>query len=83
MQFATCERKRALNFLKKLYPNSEITDTEESAKPLLDLVELDIFRIPDPYMHGQRVAIYPSKNWNSQNKDKCMTTLLKFHNKYK
>ena len=60
--FATCERGRALEFLQKLYPSSEITDTEESASDLLDFVEKDIIRITDPSFHtGQ---IIQSDNWN-------------------
>ena len=78
MQFATCERRRALGFLQKLYPNSTITDTEDSAKGILDLTEADIIRIPDPYIHGLRVAIYPSKNWDNAKRDEYMTVLKKF-----
>ena len=83
MQFATCERNKALRFLQKLYPNGDITDTKKSAKAILDLVEKDIIRIPDPSMHGQQVAIYPSKNWDDLNKDQYMSILTKFHNQYK
>lgn len=83
IEFATCNRKRALGFLQKLYPGSTIADIEESAKAILDLVEKDIVRIPDPSMHGQRVAIRPSKNWNDSDKDRYMDVLTEFHNKYK
>ena len=79
MQFATCSRKSALGFLKKLYPDSEVSDTPESAGPVLDYVEQDIIRIPDPYMHGSRVAIYPSKNWREDIQDEVHAALKTFH----
>lgn len=83
VRFETCNRNRALFFLQQLYPNSEIIDTKESANAILDLVEKDIIRIPDPNMHGKRANIYPSTNWDDLNKDQYMKTLTDFHNKYK
>ena len=80
-QFATCVRSTALGFLQKLYPSQEITDTDEVAA-LLDLVQDDIIRIPDPYMHGQRVAVFPSKNWDKAKKDEYMKVCNAFANKY-
>ena len=54
--FATCERRRALGFLKSLYPSSDVTDTEESAKDILDIIEADEMRICDPDFHsGQMI----------------------------
>lgn len=50
-QFATCDRKRALKFLQKFYPSRDLHDTPDSAGPLLDLVEKDVIRIPDPDFH--------------------------------
>lgn len=49
--FATCERQRALEFLKKLYPSTELTDTNESVKDLLDIIEADEMRVCDPDFH--------------------------------
>lgn len=83
IRFETCDRKRALQFLQKLYPDSTITDTEDSAKAVLDIVEKDIIRIPDPSMHGQRVGVIPSRNWVDSQKDEYVDILTKFHNKYK
>ena len=60
--FATCERVKALEYLKKFYPSYNIT--EGSAKDILDLVQQDIIRIPDPNMHGLRAGIVPGNNWN-------------------
>jgi hypothetical protein len=65
-EFATCERGRALGFIQQVYPSKPITDTPESAGPLLDLVERDIVRIQDPMMHGSRIAVSPSKNWKEE-----------------
>lgn len=78
-QFATCDRRRALGFLKALYPGSEVADTPEDAGPVLDLVEADIIRIPDPMMHGSRVAIMPSKNWDATREEEFVGALRKFH----
>lgn len=54
--FATCERSRALGFLQKLYPSTVVTDTEESVKDILDLVEADEMRICDPDFHGGTIV---------------------------
>jgi len=45
--FATCERKRALEFLQKSFPDKELSD-EGAVKDVLDLVEADIIRVGDP-----------------------------------
>ena len=62
-QFATCDPNRALEFLRRLYPDSEVT--RDSARAVLELVEQDAIRIPDPAMHGPNVGILPSKNFES------------------
>jgi len=63
VQFATCERKRALGYIKKVYPSKTITDAPDSAGPLLDFVEKDIVRIQDPMMYGNRIEVVPGNNW--------------------
>ena len=63
IQFATCERKRALDYIQKVYPDKIITDTPGSAKELLDFVEKDIIRIQDPMMYGDIIQIVPGKKW--------------------
>ena len=63
VQFATCERRRALEFIQRVYPSKEITDTDDSAKQLLDFVEKDLVRIQDPMMYGNRIQVVPGKNW--------------------
>ena len=50
--FATCDRKRALEFLQKLYPSRVVADTEESVKDLLDIIAADEMRVCDPEFHG-------------------------------
>ena len=57
IQFATCERHRALEYLQKVLPSKDIKDTPESVEKLLDLVEKDIIRIQDPMMYGNRIGI--------------------------
>jgi hypothetical protein len=59
INFATCERKRALSYIQQVYPSKAITDTPDSAGSLLDLVEQDLVRIQDPMMHGSRIAVIP------------------------
>ena len=47
IQFATCNRHSALEYIKRVYPDNVITDTDDCAKPLLDLVQEDYLRIQD------------------------------------
>jgi hypothetical protein len=63
IQFATCDRRSALKFILAVYPGKEITDTPNSAGPLLDFVEKDIVRIQDPMMYGNKIQVVPGKNW--------------------
>lgn len=73
IEFATCERWRALEFIKKVYPSRTITDTPDCAGPLLDLVEKDIVRIQDPLMYGNRIAVSPNaKNWDEKYRDEVI-----------
>ncbi len=76
VRFATCERKRALEYLRKFYPNRTLEDTS-GVKALLDLVEADIIRIPDPEFHpgGQ---VFPSTNWEESKKDEYMKVVKAF-----
>lgn len=76
--FATCERHRALGFLKKMYPSAEVTDTEESAGPLLDHVAKDVVRVGDPDFHGG--AIFPSKG-SPEEISVAMSEAQKFHDR--
>ena len=67
IEFATCERRRALSFIQQVYPSKTITDTPDCAGPLLDLVERDIVRIQDPMMYGNKIAVSPnSNNWKEE-----------------
>jgi hypothetical protein len=62
--FATCDRHRALGFIRRLLPSVQIEDTPESAGPVLDFVEMDIIRIGDPAFHGG--TVYASKGTPEQ-----------------
>jgi hypothetical protein len=75
--FATCERRRALGFLRKLYPGCAVDDTPGSAGPLLDLVEADVLRISDPDFHGG--TVFPGKNWGTVPADESKRVLMAFH----
>lgn len=67
IEFATCDRKRALSFIQSVYPLRDITDTPECAGHLLDLVEKDIVRVQDPMMYGNKIAVSPNaKNWDEK-----------------
>ncbi len=79
--FATCDRKRALEFIKQVYPTKEISDTPESAGNLLDFVEKDIVRIQDPMMHGKRIEVIPGNNWTEDNemREKIIAACKIFH----
>lgn len=76
--FATCDRQRALGFLKKLYPSAVIEDAPESAGPLLDLVERDVMRIPDPDFH-QPAQVIPGDAWNEAEREACVAICQAFH----
>jgi len=78
VRFETCERGRALVFLQKLYPTRRVEDVGITAR-VLDLVEADIFRIPDPTVYGKRVGIYKSKNWVEQESTEYIGVLKEFH----
>lgn len=76
VRFATCERLRALGYLRKFYPSQSLEDAGGVAA-LLDLVEKDIIRIPDPDFHpgGQ---VFPSTNWDENKKDEYMVAVKAF-----
>lgn len=79
MEFATCERSRALQFIQQVYPNKSITDTPDCAGPLLDLVEKDIVRVQDPMMYGSRIAITPNAtNWDESYRDQVIAACALF-----
>lgn len=63
IEFATCNRKSALEFIRQVYPSKNITDSPKSAGPLLDFVERDLVRIQDPMMYGNRIQVVPGKAW--------------------
>ena len=69
IQFATCTRSTALKYLQRALPSRAVSDTDDCAKPLLDLVEQDIVRIQDPTMYGSKIGVVPGKIWNEQHRD--------------
>lgn len=79
IEFATCDRARALKYIQEVYPSKTITDTPDSAGPLLDLVEKDIVRVQDPMMYGSRIAISPNaNNWNESYRDQVVAACKLF-----
>ena len=63
-EFAACDRRRALEFIKLAYPSKEITDTQESAGQLLDFVEKGIVRVTNPFVHaGDFFEVRTGENW--------------------
>jgi hypothetical protein len=73
--FATCERGRALEFLKKLYPSSVVEDSDSSVKDLLDIIEADEIRVCDPDFHGGQII--QSGNWNDTTHERASAALKK------
>ncbi len=76
VRFATCERLRALGYLRKFYPSQNLKDTG-GVKALLDLVEADIIRIPDPEFHP-RGQVFPSTNWDESKKGEYVKAIKAF-----
>lgn len=73
IEFATCERQRALEYIQRVYPSKTISDTPRCAGPLLDLVEKDIVRIQDPAMYGGRISVSPNaSNWNEEYRERVI-----------
>jgi hypothetical protein len=78
INFATCERKRALEYIQRVYPSKTITDSADCAGPLLDFVEKDIVRIQDPTMYGDSIQVTPSKNWDEKFRDSIVAACKLF-----
>lgn len=73
IEFATCVRSTALGFIQRVYPSRAITDTPDSAGPLLDFVEKDIVRIQDPTMYGDRIEVSPNAtHWDEKYRDEVI-----------
>lgn len=73
--FATCDRHRALGFLKNLYPEHVVEDTDTSVKALLDIVEADELRVCDPDFHGGQII--EGKNFNGTTAERATEALRK------
>lgn len=73
--FATCERVRALGFLKKLYPSYRVEDADDSVSDLLDIIEADEIRVCDPDYHGG--SIIQGKNWKDDTATRARSALEK------
>lgn len=78
IEFATCERHRALEFIQRVYPSKTITDTPESAGKLLDYVEKDIVRIQDPMMYGNAIQVSPATHWDEKYRDEIVAACKLF-----
>lgn len=81
IHFATCDRQHALRFIQDVYPSRTITDSPDSAGPLLDFVESDVVRIQDPRMHGDRPEVIPGNNWNERYRADVIAACRVFHEK--
>lgn len=73
--FATCDRRSALEFLKKLYPSHVVEDSDESVKSLLDIVEADELRICDPDYHGGQII--QGHKWRDDTQERATAALKK------
>lgn len=72
IEFATCNRRTALEFLQQALPLLKLTDTPESIGALLNLVERGIVRIQDPSMYGFRIGIILGANWNESFREEVL-----------
>jgi len=80
VEFATCVRRTALEYLQKVIPKA--TDTPDSAGPLLELVDKDILRIRDPFMYGNgAMAAVGGKNWDSKHTQAAKDAIDLLHSK--
>lgn len=73
--FASSNRSLALEFLQKIEPSVNLTDTEDSAKDLLDIIERDEIRVTDPSFHAPQIV--QAKNWNETTLDRATAALKK------
>ena len=73
--FATCERNRALEFIRKLHPKQDITDTPETAGDFLDIIEADELRVCDPDCHGGQIII--GTNFNGTTQERAVKAMNK------
>lgn len=73
IHFATCERGRALKYLNG-FRSREVLDTPDDAGPVLDLVEADIIRIPDPEFHPKG-GVRPGNKWDNSRRAEITKTL--------
>jgi hypothetical protein len=66
INFATTNRSTAHSYIQKVYDDLQITDTDDCAKPMLDLVEKNLLCVQDPAMYGSRIAIQPTQIWDEK-----------------
>ena len=78
LRFETCNRHTAHGFLEKFYPSCTVDKDHPSVSAVFDLVELEVFRIPDPMMHpgGQ---VVPGKNWDADKATETIAILQAMH----
>lgn len=65
VEFATCEKNTAFEYIKKVLPSKEIK--EEMISKLLLLVEKDILRVQDPLMYGNTIGVVQGRNFKQEN----------------
>jgi len=78
LSFATCERTRAFQFLEEFYPKRDISSEAPEVIAVLDWVEKDVIRIPDPAFHPGG-GIVTGKNYQNEQRDEVMKALEAFH----
>lgn len=62
--FATCDRRNAVRYLRKLYPASNFTGDETFAADFMKLLEADVVRVQDPDYH-QPSQVVPGTNYQT------------------
>lgn len=67
MDYSTCNRGVAMEFLVKIYPGTVIEDVGKT-RALLDLVEADKVRIQNPAIYGRFSEIVQGANYSQREK---------------
>ncbi len=61
--FSAGTRQKALEYLREILPDADVTDRPDSAGPLLEFVERGLVRIGDPHIHTSSTLVIPGTKW--------------------
>lgn len=76
-QFASCDRSRALGFIRKSGDElKDLQDDPETTGDFLDLIEADVVRILDPDFHPKG-SVVMGKNFKQEDVGRIKESLVK------